>query len=312
MQYQHRVVPRLFAVECIRRMRGGTQSKLLRCSDGRYHVVKFQKNPQGTKVLANELLATLLAKVLGLPVSEPAIVEVHPDLIRYSKELVIYHRNGIVPCRPGLCFGSLYGNDDPSHANLSSAYDLFPESLLEKVHNLSDFLGMLVFDKWIGNMDPRQTIFIRTNSLCHPYRVLMIDHGLSFNGARWNFPDYPREGLYSERAVYAGVRGMDAFELWLNRLDRYVDRDALDQAAREIPTEWYRGDFDSLNQLLDRLDERRKRIRDLLLSTRSAAPEFFPAWLCRERTSLRRILRKQHELRASQESACKRASASSS
>jgi hypothetical protein len=44
------------AVEQIRRMRGGAQSHLMRCDDGGYYVVKFQNNPQGVRILANELL----------------------------------------------------------------------------------------------------------------------------------------------------------------------------------------------------------------------------------------------------------------
>ena len=54
------------ALEQIRRMRGGAQAQLMRCADGGYYVVKFQNNPQGLRVLVNELLATRLAARLGL------------------------------------------------------------------------------------------------------------------------------------------------------------------------------------------------------------------------------------------------------
>ena len=46
------------AVQHVRRMRGGAQSHLMRCADGNFYVVKFQDNPQHTRVLANEMLAT--------------------------------------------------------------------------------------------------------------------------------------------------------------------------------------------------------------------------------------------------------------
>jgi hypothetical protein len=62
----------LHAMEQIRRMRGGAQSHLMRCSDGRnhdlYYVVKFQNNLQHSRVLVNELLGTRLAARMGLPV----------------------------------------------------------------------------------------------------------------------------------------------------------------------------------------------------------------------------------------------------
>jgi hypothetical protein len=54
-------------------MRGGAQSHLMRCEskaapgEESYYVVKFQNNPQGTRILANELLGTRLAARMGLP-----------------------------------------------------------------------------------------------------------------------------------------------------------------------------------------------------------------------------------------------------
>jgi hypothetical protein len=298
-----KLIARVYAVEYISRMHGGSQAKLMRCSDGGYYVVKFQNNPEGAKTLANDLLATLMAKKLGLPVPEPAIVEVHPDLVRYIAKLVIEQRRGSVPCRPGLCFGSLFDNGEFSPAGPRNPYELFPERQLENVQNLSEFLGMLVFDKWTGNTDARQTILLpveSSQSLYRSYRVMMIDQGLCFNGTRWDFPDAPRRGLYPHRAVYANVWGMEAFEPWLTRLDRYVNRGVLDQAALEIPPEWYGGDSDSLTRLLANLDERRTRLRDLLWSTRKAVPEFFPTWFCREKELLRRSAGKRHECRVLQ------------
>jgi len=38
----------------------------MRCDDGHYYVVKFQNNPQGARILANEMLAGRLALALGL------------------------------------------------------------------------------------------------------------------------------------------------------------------------------------------------------------------------------------------------------
>ena len=46
----------------------------MRCSDEDYYVVKFQNNPQGAKILANELLGTRLAARLGLPTPGAAVV----------------------------------------------------------------------------------------------------------------------------------------------------------------------------------------------------------------------------------------------
>src|SRR5438477_528823 len=75
------------ALEQIRRMRGGAQSPLMRCDGGGYYVVKFQNNPQHTRVLVNELLGTRLAARLGLPTTPVAIISVSEDLIRLTPDL---------------------------------------------------------------------------------------------------------------------------------------------------------------------------------------------------------------------------------
>lgn len=268
----------VYAVEHIRRMRGGTQAHLLRCSDGRYYVVKFQNNPQGLRVLANDFLGTLLARRLELPVPQVAIVDVSPGLIENSEQMAIELGRGSRRCCPGLCFGSRCPSERaPFGRPVLRNLDFLPAALSQSVVNLADFAGMLVFDKWTCNTDRRQTILVRTHGTAS-YRVLMIDHGLCFNGSEWSFPDAPLRGLYNHPAVYETVHGFEAFGPWLDRLKDAVDRDILDQIAAEIPSEWYGGDTDALARLLDRLDYRRGRIRDLLWSARQASPESFTNW----------------------------------
>lgn len=82
-------VPRIVAVEHVRRMRGGAQPHLMRCSDGGHYVVKFMDNPQHQRVLANEWIGARLATGLGLPVPETALVEVSEELINHSGDVVI-------------------------------------------------------------------------------------------------------------------------------------------------------------------------------------------------------------------------------
>jgi len=101
----------LRALEQIRRMRGGAQSDLMRCNDGYYDVVKFQNNPQHTRVLVNELLGTRLAARLGLPTTPLAIISVSEDLIRLTPDLCIQMPRACPPCRAGLQFGSRYPGD---------------------------------------------------------------------------------------------------------------------------------------------------------------------------------------------------------
>ncbi len=260
------------AVEQVKRMRGGAQSHLMRCSNGGFYVVKFQNNPQGRRILANELLATRLAKRIGLPSPEPEVVEVSEELIAHTDELVIQLGRGRAPCQAGKQFGSRY----PGEPARMPVYDFLPDEQLREVENLDDFCGVLVFDKWTCNTNGRQAIFYRENGESR-YRALMIDHGFCFNAAEWNFPDAPLRGLYARHRVYERVRGMDAFERWIARVER-VGPDELDLDSREIPSEWYDDDMDAMERMLEQLLRRRKLVRELVLSAWKSSVQPFPNW----------------------------------
>ena len=270
----------LRALEQIRRMRGGAQSQLMRCSDGHYYVVKFQNNPQHRRILVNEMLGTKLAARLGLPTTPVAIVEVRQELIRLTRELAMEMPRGRVPCVAGLQFGSRYPGD-PRRLTL---HDFLPDEQLRGVENLHDFAGMLVFDKWTCNTNGRQTLFFReqangAESTGKPYQAVMIDQGFCFNAGEWNFPDAPLRGLYARNRVYEGVRGKESFAPWLERLEKRITERVLDELLREIPPEWYEDDLDPLLHLADKLHRRRTLVPELLLAARSSSRQPFPNWM---------------------------------
>src|SRR6202795_836718 len=145
------------AIEHERRMRGGAQAHLMRCDDGGYYIVKFQNNPQHLRIVANKMLATRLAARLGLWVPQVEVIEVRPDLIAYTSELVVQLGIGRTPCSAGKQFGSQF----PGHPARMTVHDFLPDEQLSGVQNLPDFLGILVFDKWTCNTNGRQAIFFR-------------------------------------------------------------------------------------------------------------------------------------------------------
>jgi hypothetical protein len=83
------VTPCISAVQHLRRLRGGSQSHLLKASDGASYVTKFQNNPQHVRVLANEMLATRLGLALGLPMPRVEVIEVSDWLITHTPDLRI-------------------------------------------------------------------------------------------------------------------------------------------------------------------------------------------------------------------------------
>jgi len=261
-------------VEQIRRMRGGAQSHLMRSRNNDYYVVKFQGNPQGTRILVNELLGTQLAARLGLPTTPTAICYVGEELIRLTPDLCIEIARGRTPCRPGLHFGSRYVLD-PREVKL---LDFLPNHELARVKNVADFRGMLVFDKWTSNCDRRQTLFCQSD-INTPFEAVMIDQGFCFSGGEWGYPDTPLRGLHRQYIVYEQVRGMADFEPWITKLER-INEGVLMQLAESIPPEWYEFDSDSFKRLLERLDCRRSRVRELLWEARKCVPGAFPNWNC--------------------------------
>jgi hypothetical protein len=265
----------LRALEQIRRMRGGAQSHLMRCSDGYYYVVKFQNNPQHRRILVNEMLGTKLAARLGLPTVPVAIVEVSEELIRLTPELAMELPRTRIPCQPGLQFGSRYPGD-PRHLTL---HDFLPDEQLREVKNLHQFAGMLVFDKWTCNTNGRQTVFFNDeDETTVRYETRMIDQGFCFNAGEWNFPDAPLRGLYARNRVYQGVTGMESFAPWLEHLESGMSERALDEAIREIPPAWYEDDYDALLRLLEQLHHRRARVPDLILEAKRTNRQPFPNW----------------------------------
>jgi hypothetical protein len=262
----------VLAVEQVRRMRGGAQAHLMRCSNDGYYVVKFQNNPQGLRILANELLGTRLAARLGLRVPEATVVEVRDELIAETEDMVIQHGRGRTPCRAGKQFGSRY----PGKPAETAVYDFLPDDELRNLANLSDFLGVFVFDKWTCNTNGRQAIFLRERA-APAYSAQMIDHGFCFNAGEWSFPDAPLRGLYARHRVYEAVRGMASFEAWLARLEKITEM-VLEEIYSEIPPEWYEFDSDEIERLLQHLLRRRRLVHDLIVSSWKSSAQPFPNW----------------------------------
>jgi hypothetical protein len=260
------------AVQQIRRMRGGAQGHLMLGADGHAYVVKFQNNPQHSRVLANELLASRLAAAAGLTVPEAELIEVSPWLIENTPELEIDLGRTRERCRPGLQFGSRFvGGLMPGQV-----VDYLPEEQLAEVKNLAEFAGVLALDKWTANANGRQAVFARRQRE-RRYRAVFIDFGYCFHAGEWRFEDAPLRGVYRSNSVYREVAGWDAFEPWLSRLET-MPADAVWSAASEVPPEWYGGDLGEMEALVEKLLARRSRVRDLIAAFRDTDRRPFPNW----------------------------------
>jgi hypothetical protein len=260
------------AVQHVRRMRGGAQGHLMRCSDGNFYVVKFRNNPQHLRVLTNEMLATRLAERAGLPVPGTEVVEVRAWLVEHTAELSIQLAHNTIPCQAGLQFGSRFAVSPLE----GQVFDYLPAEMFGLVRNLETFAGMLVVDKWTGNANGRQAAFWRKLRE-RKYTAAFIDQGYCFNAGEWTFPDYPLRGVYARNEVYEKVRGWESFEPWLSRIEQ-MEEDVVWSLAGEIPPEWYGGEWDELEKLVRTLIVRRGVVRELIEAFRVSPRKPFPAW----------------------------------
>ena len=267
-------IPSVQAVQHLRRMRGGTQAHLFRCSDGNFYVVKFKNNPQHIKVLANEMLATLLASFAGLPVPSVAVVNVSEWLIRTTPDLKIVLQNHAVPCESGLQFGARYVVS-PSPWD-GQVFDYLPESMLGWVRNLESFAGILAFDKWTSNLDNRQAAFWRRMRQ-KKYTATFIDQGYCFNAEHWTFFDSPSKGLFPENGVYSHVSKWESFEPWLSCIEE-MPEESIWLAAGTVPPDWYYSEWHSMEELVHTLIARRGKVRDLITGCRTLSRKPFPNW----------------------------------
>lgn len=262
----------VLAVQQIRRMRGGAQGHLMLGADGNVYVVKFQNNPQHVRVLANEFLASRLAQAAGLSAPDVDLVEVSQWLIANTPDLEMDLGERREKCRAGLQFGSRFvGGLMPGQV-----VDYLPEEKLIDVRNLNEFAGVLALDKWTGNSNGRQAVFVRRQREKR-YRAVFIDFGYCFHAGEWRFEESPLRGIYYRNLVYQNVTGWESFEPWLTRIES-MPEDKVWDAANEVPTEWYGGDMSEMEALVEKLLRRRERIRESIEMFRKSDRNPFPKW----------------------------------
>ncbi len=260
------------AVQHIRRMRGGAQSHLMRCSDGHFYVVKFQNNPQHTRVLVNEMLASQLARQIGLPVPTPVIVEVDNSLVEHTPELYVALAHQMIPCQSGRQFGSKYAINPLK----GQCLDYLPTEILSRASDLGQFGAILAMDKWTGNTDARQAVFCRENKR-RRYTIAFIDQGYCFNAGLWTFPDMPLQGVYGRNEVYEGICGWKSFFTSLPQIAG-MEPDLISDIAEQIPREWYDSNIGAMRDLVKSLIDRRTMVRPLIDAFRMSVRTPFPNW----------------------------------
>ena len=243
----------------VRGMRGGSQSQLIQGHDGRFYVAKFTGNPQGNRTLINEWVATTLLQRLGISVPPLVLLAYDPSSLKAPVSFAMGERE--IPVERGLHLGSLCPVDPDKQVIL----DFLPRTLLERTVNLEDFIGILVADTFLDQIDRRQAIFVRTRPRQRlAFRALFIDHGMTFGGSAWELKSLKKDYLYFDRQVYLDIDVHSSCERILERIESLTDGSLLDMAVG-IPETWFAcGDYDVFACVCASLDQRKKDLRRLV------------------------------------------------
>jgi len=264
------ILPVVRAQTLVRKMRGEAQSHLIAADDGRCYVVKFFNNPQGHRILANELISSLLLRAVGIHTPEIALIAFDKQILSENPEIgIVSRRKDVFTPHPGLHFGSRY----PGSTGNLAVYDFLPAAMLSELYNRNDFMGILAFDKWASNADGRQAIFHRgqTTSVAFAFSerrwvAQMIDNGSMFQGEDWTFLDSPVQGLYVHPAIYGSRPILQDFDPWIERISR-LDADTFNALFDAVPAAWILGEEKELSGVLGQLQKRQERIPHLLKET---------------------------------------------
>ena len=247
-------------------MKGGSQSILVQCDDNRFYVVKMAGNPQGSNILANEFMGSVIAHAVGLPVAECRVIRLSDHFIDSEPEMWFELSSGRKRPEAGLHFGSLLVGQ-PSGCERPSEY--ISRSRINTITNRDAFLGMYILDVWANQQDNRQAVLLR-QPLDGTQEVFFIDHGHMFGGSEWNFEDRPGVAFHLESSIYTDLWHDDIVFSWISHF-RTVLPEVLSRITSMVPSPWYNGD---LRNLLAGLIHRLSNLTELVQKDATTSRRF--------------------------------------
>jgi len=207
---------------------GGSTAMLVGCEDGVDRVVKAQGNPQGLRVLVNELVVARLAVLIEAPCPRGEIVFLPQRLISEAFTRNQHLPNGL----EGLGFGSEWID--------VQQYDPGKQLCADAI-NRSQLIDLIVLYLWVRNSDLKGEHLLYRTLASGEGEVLGFDHGHTFgpNPPNWDVNvvglaevDHPLNRCNIHEVVLTQDLDPSLAKL-LNLEDEQVMN-----ATRSIPGEW--------------------------------------------------------------------------
>ncbi len=245
---------RVTPVRFIAKMRGGSQSTLIEACDGKQYVVKWQQNPQGSRVVPNEALGTALYQEIGLPTPEWAAIEISDAFIDANRGMWFDTGNGFVRPTSGLHFAS-----SRMGTKSQTVFEVLPSTWFTRIQNRDTLLGALVADVWSEHVDSRQALFVQDDGQ-HSLAIVYIDHGHMFGGADGAQVMRLRACFHLDIRMYASLKLVDGLNYWIQRIQDNGEA-IIARAVESIPEEWV---STAVNENIYRLLNNLPGLRDIL------------------------------------------------
>ena len=206
-------------------------------------LVKFQQNPQGERILINELVGFNLATLLGIEHPQVGIVEIDKDLLPSNGVLETKSRGGDpVTFQAGLHFYSKFWSKNVSRVS--------PEDFQGLTIANGEMLGAIILlDILLNNWDRSESnmnLLLRRENEQH--RIKLIDLGNAFGGGGlWtlgNLNDTSFIPLENPLPYESGLQSylnyihpQRDFEPVLEKLGG-INHSFLKEILNDIPVEW--------------------------------------------------------------------------
>jgi len=245
---------------------GGSGAQVFSDEDGIKFVVKFKENPQGLRVLANELVSNKLGLYLEVPMPEGCVVDIPQEVINLTP--AIGSARPTCPVTTGPHFGV---------RRLSDYWKTPPPGELSKIKNMDSVPGIFVFDLLTLNSDRKpEHLLLAKGDFDHAGRyVSAIDHGHCFGAPAWDVniaQNVDRDNLQVIPGLMECVVGATPFQTFIDRL-RSLDRTTIDTIINQIPADWGLSTAE-MTALANFLEARKNRVEAILLNHRAQ----FPKW----------------------------------
>ena len=233
---------------------GKTQSALIDANDGSQYVVKWLNNLYGSHLVFNEALGSSLFAEFGLPVPPWTTIVIASDFIDANPEMWFSTRCGKVKQSASLNFASL-SVVQPER----TVYEVLPGSWFPRIVNRAAFLGAMVLDIWLGNLEHRKALFVE-NENDHTLEAVFVNHANILGGPEGCASRHQALPSYLDQRVYAGLDVTHGLNSWANHLAQNGEY-AVKKALAGLPQEWVTSSAEAaVDELIRSIPEVRERV----------------------------------------------------